>query len=165
VSVNYGDVCPLRDIVELKNRFKFRVMLMDQLGFGVMGESGRGTHEELGVPISDIDMYMGSLEGGIGAVGGFVAGSRIMVDHQRCVESALLTAVAPLYAAPPGSTVCSTKLIKHCWRSGSVRGYSTSKLASANGLYLPHLLQVKWDWLCVFCIPSCASHCLGPTVH
>jgi serine palmitoyltransferase len=49
--LNYGDQCPLKKIVELKNQYKFRLIMDDSMGFGVLGKTGRGTPEHFNIPV------------------------------------------------------------------------------------------------------------------
>ena len=49
----------LDQIVELKKKYKFRILIDDAHGFGVMGPHGRGTSEHFGV-MDDIDLYIGA---------------------------------------------------------------------------------------------------------
>jgi serine palmitoyltransferase len=56
---NYGDICPLPRLVELKHRYKVRIFLEETASFGVLGASGKGVTEHFGVPVSEIDqVYM-----------------------------------------------------------------------------------------------------------
>ena len=49
----------LDKIVELKKKYKFRILIDDAHGFGCMGPTGRGTSEHFGV-MDDIDLYIGA---------------------------------------------------------------------------------------------------------
>ncbi|KAG5468421.1 hypothetical protein LSCM1_02401 [Leishmania martiniquensis] len=93
-----GDICPLAKILELCHKYKFRLVLEDSHGFGVLGKSGRGTPEQFNIPTMDVDLYIGSLSTSMGAVGGFCAGSSIVVDHQRLAATAyVFSASLPPY--------------------------------------------------------------------
>ncbi|KAG8347075.1 putative Aminotransferase class I and II [Trypanosoma vivax] len=85
---NLGDICKLPKILELCKTYKFRIILDDSWGFGCMGPTGRGTHEHFDIPLSQIDVYVGSLSNAVGCVGGFSVGDRAMVDYQRLAASA-----------------------------------------------------------------------------
>ncbi|RNF23729.1 putative serine-palmitoyl-CoA transferase [Trypanosoma cruzi] len=96
--MNSGDICNLPRILELCHTFKFRLILEDSYGFGCLGPTGRGTHEHFGIPATSIDLYVGSLSTSLGAVGGFCAGTRKLVDHQRLAASAyVFSASLPPY--------------------------------------------------------------------
>jgi 7-keto-8-aminopelargonate synthetase-like enzyme len=83
--------------VELKLRYKFRLMLDETWSFGVLGRTGRGLTEAQNVDASQIDMLVGSLAGPLCAGGGFCAGSTDIVAHQR-ITSASFTYSAALPA-------------------------------------------------------------------
>lgn len=74
--------------VELKYRYKFRIILDETWSFGVLGRTGRGITEHQNVDVSDIDMILGSLAGQLCAGGGFCAGSDAVVEHQRITSAA-----------------------------------------------------------------------------
>lgn len=95
---NTGEICPLPQILELCHKYKFRLLLEDSHGFGVLGKSGRGTPEEFNIPTMDVDVYIGSLSTSMGAVGGFCAGASNMIDHQRVTATAyVFSAALPPY--------------------------------------------------------------------
>jgi 7-keto-8-aminopelargonate synthetase-like enzyme len=50
--VNYGDIVPLPKIMELKEKYKYRIMLDDSYGIGVLGKKGRGVCEHYGIDVS-----------------------------------------------------------------------------------------------------------------
>jgi glycine C-acetyltransferase len=75
-----GDLAPLPGIVELARKHDAAVLVDDSHGTGVMGVSGRGTIEHFGLG-GEIDVITGTLGKALGgAAGGFVAGSRAVVE-------------------------------------------------------------------------------------
>lgn len=78
-----GDCVDLPKLVELKEKYKFRVILDETWSFGVLGRTGRGVTEAQNVDSSQIDMIVGSLAGPLCAGGGFCCGTRDVVEHQR----------------------------------------------------------------------------------
>lgn len=85
---NVGDVVDLPRLVELKHRYKFRIILDETWSYGVLGEGGRGVTEAQNVDPNQVDMLIGSLAGPICSGGGFCAGSPEVVEHQRIMASA-----------------------------------------------------------------------------
>ncbi|KAK0384238.1 hypothetical protein NLU13_8326 [Sarocladium strictum] len=83
-----GDTTDLPHLVELKERYKFRIMLDETWSFGVLGRTGRGLTEAQNVDPQQIDMIIGSLAGPLCAGGGFCAGAKDVVEHQRILSSA-----------------------------------------------------------------------------
>ncbi|MBI3287942.1 MAG: aminotransferase class I/II-fold pyridoxal phosphate-dependent enzyme, partial [Elusimicrobia bacterium] len=79
-----GDVAPLPEIVELAEAYGAFVMVDDAHASGVMGPSGRGTPAHF--KLSDrIQVQIGTLSKAVGAVGGYVAGQRRLVDYLTSV--------------------------------------------------------------------------------
>ena len=72
----------LDKIVELKKKYKFRILIDDAHGFGVMGEHGRGTSEELHC-MDGIDLYFGAFAKAMASIGGFVAGPKDIINFLR----------------------------------------------------------------------------------
>ncbi|KAI9868462.1 MAG: serine palmitoyltransferase component [Trichoglossum hirsutum] len=85
---NVGDIVDLPKIIELKLRYKFRLILDETWSFGVLGRSGRGVTEQQNVDAAEVDFLVGSLAGPLCAGGGFCAGSDEIVEHQRISASA-----------------------------------------------------------------------------
>jgi glycine C-acetyltransferase len=91
-----GDQARLREIVELKKRFAFRLMVDDAHGFGTMGKSGAGTGEEQGVQ-GEIDIYYATFAKAMASIGAFIASERRLVDHLRYnMRSQMFSKVLPL---------------------------------------------------------------------
>lgn len=83
-----GDSTDLPKLVELKERYKFRIILDETWSFGVLGRTGRGLTEAQNVDPQQVDMIIGNLAGPLCAGGGFCAGARDVVEHQRITSSA-----------------------------------------------------------------------------
>lgn len=77
-----GDLGKLKDIVELKKKFNFRLLVDDAHGFGTMGATGVGTGEHFGVQ-SEIDLYFSTFAKAMAGIGAFVAGSEDVVNFLR----------------------------------------------------------------------------------
>jgi glycine C-acetyltransferase len=76
-----GDIAPLPDIVALAKKHDASIVLDDSHGTGVMGKHGRGTAEHFGVE-GQIDIITGTLGKALGgAAGGYVAGSKTLIDY------------------------------------------------------------------------------------
>jgi glycine C-acetyltransferase len=72
----------LKEIVALKNKYNFRILVDDAHGFGTMGKTGAGTHEAQHC-VDDIDVYFGTFAKSMAGIGAFVASSRQIVDYMR----------------------------------------------------------------------------------
>ena len=77
-----GDQGKLKEIVELKKKFSFRLMVDDAHGIGVMGETGAGTGEEQGVQ-DEIDLYFGTFAKSFALIGAFISADKQVIDFLR----------------------------------------------------------------------------------
>ena len=77
-----GEQGRLKEIVELKNKFKFRLLVDDAHGFGTLGATGAGTGEEQGVQ-DDIDVYFATFAKSMASTGAFIAGDKEIIDYLK----------------------------------------------------------------------------------
>ncbi|OBA22050.1 PLP-dependent transferase [Metschnikowia bicuspidata var. bicuspidata NRRL YB-4993] len=99
-----GDVVKLPEIVELKNKYKYRLFLDETLSIGTLGSSGRGAPEHFGISRSEISITIGSLATSFASSGGFCVGVKPMVHHQRINSTAyVFSASLPPYSAKVAS--------------------------------------------------------------
>ena len=72
----------LDQIVALKQKYRFRLMIDDAHGFGVMGPHGRGTSEHFNV-MDGVDIYIGAYAKAMATIGGFVASEKDIITYLR----------------------------------------------------------------------------------
>ena len=72
----------LKEISELKKKFNFRLLVDDAHGFGTMGPTGAGTHEEQDC-VDEVDVYFGTFAKSMAGIGGFVAAKREIIEYLR----------------------------------------------------------------------------------
>lgn len=73
-----GGLGHLKEIVALKKKYTFRILIDDAHGFGTMGPEGRGTHLHYGVG-DEIDVYFGTFAKSMAGIGAFVAGNKDVI--------------------------------------------------------------------------------------
>jgi glycine C-acetyltransferase len=77
-----GDQGNLKEIVALKSKYQFRLLVDDAHGFGTLGKTGAGAGEEQGVQ-DEIDLYFSTFAKSMASIGAFVAGPRNIIDYIR----------------------------------------------------------------------------------
>ncbi|MEL7496416.1 MAG: aminotransferase class I/II-fold pyridoxal phosphate-dependent enzyme [Planctomycetota bacterium] len=97
-----GDLAPLPELVELKNKYNAQLFVDDAHGTGVMGENGRGTPELFGVE-DEVDLHGGTFAKAFGTFGGYVCGSKKALGYIKFVSPGFM-----LTKALPGAITAAT---------------------------------------------------------
>ncbi len=74
-----GDIAPLPELCDIAEKFGAIMMVDDAHGCGVLGSRGRGAIDHFGVH-GRVDIEVGTLSKAIGAVGGYVCGTRKLIE-------------------------------------------------------------------------------------
>jgi glycine C-acetyltransferase len=77
-----GEQGILREIVEFKKRYNFRLLVDDAHGFGTLGATGAGAGEAQGVQ-DEIDLFFSTFAKSMASIGAFVAGDRDIIEYMR----------------------------------------------------------------------------------
>lgn len=77
-----GDQGKLKEIVALKNKFQFRLLVDDAHGFGTLGKKGAGAGEEQDCQ-AGIDLYFSTFAKSMASIGAFMAGDKAIIDFIR----------------------------------------------------------------------------------
>lgn len=72
----------IKEIIELKKEFNFRLLIDDAHGFGTMGKTGAGTHEEQN-SIEGVDIYFATFAKSMAGIGAFVASTEEITNFFR----------------------------------------------------------------------------------
>ena len=80
---NTGQLCPLSKIIELKEKYFYRLIIDESLSFGAIGKTGRGVLEHFNVAPSEVEIRIISMDTTLASCGGICVGTREIVDHQR----------------------------------------------------------------------------------
>ena len=78
-----GTIVKLPQIVELKKRYGAYIYLDEAHSVGAMGPKGRGVVDYYGLSPKDIDIMMGTFTKSFGAAGGYIAGSKQLINYLR----------------------------------------------------------------------------------
>lgn len=117
---NTGELTNLPKIVELKNKFKYRIFLDETYSVGTLGKTGKGVVEHFDIPRSEIAITIGSFATSFASSGGFCVGVTPMIHHQR------LSSLAYVFSAalPPYSAKAVSQSIKEITDNVDAKGYS-----------------------------------------
>ena len=77
-----GEQGKLKEIVQLKKKFKFRLLVDDAHGFGTLGKTGAGAGEEQGVQ-DQIDVYFATFAKSMASTGAFISGDKEIIGFLR----------------------------------------------------------------------------------
>ena len=77
-----GEQGKLKEIVALKEKFNFRLLVDDAHGFGTLGKTGAGAGEEQGVQ-DDIDVYFATFAKSLASTGAFIAADKDVIDFLK----------------------------------------------------------------------------------
>jgi 8-amino-7-oxononanoate synthase len=96
-----GDIPDLHGLVRLARRHRASLMVDEAHSLGVLGATGLGIAEHCGVDPRAIDLWMGTLSKTLSSSGGYVAGSKSLIDYLRCSAPGFVYSVglAPATAA------------------------------------------------------------------
>jgi len=98
-----GDFGLLRDLVELKEKHGAWLMVDEAHATGLYGEKRRGLAEEFGVA-GQIEVQMGTLGKALGSAGGYICGSRTLIDYLVNRARSVIFSTAPVPAAVAAAT-------------------------------------------------------------
>jgi len=93
-----GDYPELPEFVRLRHRHRAFLMVDEAHSFGVMGPRGLGIREHFGLAGGDADIWMGTLSKTLASCGGFIAGTKALVEHLKLAAPGFLYSVG---MAPP----------------------------------------------------------------
>ncbi|MBK6698846.1 MAG: aminotransferase class I/II-fold pyridoxal phosphate-dependent enzyme [Saprospiraceae bacterium] len=77
-----GDQGKLKEIVALKSKYEFRLLVDDAHGFGTLGKTGAGAGEEQGVQ-NDIDLYFSTFAKSMASIGAFIASDEAVIKYLK----------------------------------------------------------------------------------
>jgi 8-amino-7-oxononanoate synthase len=96
-----GDIANLPELVRLRSRYGFWLMVDEAHALGVLGKKGRGSFDHFGVDPAKVDIWMGTLSKTASSCGGYIAGSMALVEILKAESGGFVYSVglAPALAA------------------------------------------------------------------
>ncbi|KAH8372587.1 hypothetical protein KR009_000147 [Drosophila setifemur] len=83
IYMNTGEICPLPQLIGLRQKYKLRLFVDESISFGTLGKGGRGVTEHFNVNRDEVDLISAGMEGSMSTIGGFCVGSHFIAEHQR----------------------------------------------------------------------------------
>jgi 8-amino-7-oxononanoate synthase len=114
-----GDVAPLRELVELAQRRRIRLVVDDAHGTGALGPGGRGAVAEAGVE-DEVDVIVGTLGKSLGSYGAFVACDRKLARYLVNASRTFIFSTAPPPPAVAGALAALDELEQRPERVGKL---------------------------------------------
>ena len=135
-----GDIAPLKELADIAEEFDLIFMVDDAHASGVLGRSGRGSVDHFGLH-GRVDVQMGTLSKALGAMGGYIAGSKKLIEfliqkarpwllstaHPPAVVAAAIAAIEIL-ESPEGE-----QLVKKLWENARYFKSELNKLGFNTG--------------------------------
>ncbi len=90
----FGDMPPLEDFVEVKEKYGAMLLVDEAHSFGVLGENGRGLAEQDGLE-DQVDVVAGTFSKSLGAVGGFAASNDPLFEMVRLASRPYMFTASP----------------------------------------------------------------------
>ncbi|MDD7456183.1 MAG: pyridoxal phosphate-dependent aminotransferase family protein [Bacteroidales bacterium] len=101
-----GDLANLPVITDLAEKYNAAVMVDDAHGFGVFGDHGRGSVDHFRLT-EKVDLIMGTFSKSFGSLGGFIAGSKPVINYiKHCARSLIFSA-----SMPPANVAAVNKVL------------------------------------------------------
>lgn len=131
-----GDIPDLGRLIEIARRHRAHIMVDEAHSLGVLGKRGHGIFEHTGIDPREVDVWMGTLSKTLSGCGGYIAGSRPLIDYLRQSVPGFVYSVG----LPPPIAAASLKSIElmHAegWRVAKLQenGRTFRDIALAHGL-------------------------------
>ena len=85
-----GEIGHFKEIVDVCKKYKAYVYIDEAHSIGALGATGRGVAEKCGVDSADIDIMMGTFTKSFGGMGGYICGSKDLIDYIRATSSGMI---------------------------------------------------------------------------
>jgi 7-keto-8-aminopelargonate synthetase-like enzyme len=106
-----GDIPDLPRFVEVKRRHKAILMIDEAHSIGVLGPHGHGISEYFDVDAADVDLWMGTLSKSFASCGGYIAGTRAVVEYLKYFGSGFVYSVG-ISPANAAAALAAIRLLK-----------------------------------------------------
>ncbi|BAZ43560.1 8-amino-7-oxononanoate synthase [Chondrocystis sp. NIES-4102] len=106
-----GDIANLPEFIKLKQQYKTFLMVDEAHSMGTIGKTGRGISEYWQINPKDVDLWMGTLSKSFASCGGYIAGSKAIVEYLKYTAPGFVFSVG---MSPPNAaaTLAAIRVLK-----------------------------------------------------
>ncbi|GLG98501.1 Serine palmitoyltransferase 2 [Gryllus bimaculatus] len=133
-----GSIVKLPEILELKRKYKAYLYVDEAHCIGALGERGRGVVDYYGCNPYDVDILMGTFTKSFGSAGGYIAGSKKLIDYLRINSHAACYASA---MSPPVAQQIFTSMSIIMGKDGTTEGLRRIRQLAYNTRYFRERLK------------------------
>ncbi|KAJ8674239.1 hypothetical protein QAD02_005501 [Eretmocerus hayati] len=133
-----GTVVHLPELLEIKKKYKAYLYLDEAHSIGAMGKRGRGVCDYYGVDPKEVDILMGTFTKSFGSAGGYIAGSKALINYLRIYSHAHTYAVA---MSPPIAQQIITSMKLIAGEDGTDAGKKRTRSLARNTKYFRRRLN------------------------
>jgi 8-amino-7-oxononanoate synthase len=126
-----GDIPDLAGLIKLKRRYNAWLMVDEAHATGALGATGRGIAEERGIDPTEVEIWMGTLSKTLAAAGGYIAGSRALVELLRYTSPGFVFSVGLAPPVAAAATAAIEVMTREPERAAALRRNGRSLLAKA----------------------------------
>jgi 8-amino-7-oxononanoate synthase len=137
-----GDLPDLAGLIRLKRRYDAWLMVDEAHSIGVLGGGGGGVAEEQKIDPVDVDIWMGTLSKALAATGGYVAGSRKLIELLKYTSPGLVYSVGASPAIAAAAHAALEAMRQERWRLEKLRENGRAFVAGAKARGLDTGLSV-----------------------
>ncbi len=96
-----GDIPDIKQLIALKKKYKAHLMVDEAHSMGVLGATGCGLREYYNVSPTDVDIWMGTLSKSFASCGGYIAGSKELIENFKYTAAGFVysAGISPANAA------------------------------------------------------------------
>lgn len=106
-----GDIADVPHFIEVKKRHKALLMIDEAHSMCVLGATGQGVGEHFGLDPADVDVWMGTFSKGFGSSGGYISGTKALIEYLRYTVPGFVFAAA-LPPASAAAALASLRLLQ-----------------------------------------------------
>jgi len=126
-----GDVPDLASLIRLKRRYDSWLMVDEAHSLGVLGANGRGIAEEQGVAPTEVDIWMGTLSKALASTGGYIAGSRRLIELLKYTSPGFVYSVGSAPSVTAAARAAIAVMQRETWRLQKLRKNGRDFVAAA----------------------------------